>query len=308
MNLKRIPARGMLGVSRVWMDDEMLMAELAKNILGRALANEIESKHQYLADRLYLRTQMERQQGELTESIAGAVGAFDRIGRAFHGAFDVLAEATADPALAAHYQKLQGFFFPVGLQILMRTYLEKIGAIEELSRMVTPELMEELSAVAIGDSSLAELYQEWVAAAHELRRCVHARTRMQESIRRDGTKASDINARAARNEWVRMVRTVLVAADTLNLSDAGREGLMGPLRRAVDQAARNAAEEEEEVEEVEEEIEGEDDAVEDGEEAGDEDIGELDEITGAAGDEADSKAAGGVGADSKVIERPQLTA
>lgn len=238
MNLKILHKRVMLGLSERWLNDPVIRAELLAHILGAALHAALQEVHDDLAEQQSVRARIEAAIAALSKLIAQLDSDHDRMARALHYFLEALAEAEKDPAAAEVYRNLKALLFPDGLSIVQSSYLEEAGAIEELQRRVTPEVLAQLERIRVGRHTLADLYRAWVDAGRQLGQQVHERARLKASIASEGTTAAKAHVVPVRQKWIRTVHMLIDAIDMLPLSQTARENILAPLEQSIADALR----------------------------------------------------------------------
>jgi hypothetical protein len=238
MNLNVLTVSVMVLITREWLANPVIVAELTKHPLGAAIWNEIARIHKRVSEFRQQRMAIEAVLAELTEKLTHHGDIHDRKARALHNLLLFMAEATNDPALARNLRELDALLFPDQLRIIHMSYFAEAGAIIELEQRVTPEILRTLESLRVGDQTLADIYREWVEAGHALGQCAQQRARVEASLSAHGSAAPQTRARKVRSAWIRGVRLLLDALDMLELSDATRERLLAPLQKGVRDAAR----------------------------------------------------------------------
>jgi hypothetical protein len=241
MNLTVLPINEMLSHSAQWLGDPALRARLGAHPVGAALLGEVARVHAHLAGQVERRRQLALTLAQLTELLAALDLVHDNMARAIHGVLEALLAATPDPAAAARYARLRDLLFPEGLSIVTRSYAYEAGAITALGARVTREDLEQMSAIQVGDQTVADWYRAWVDAGQQLGRHAHERAALLASAGRGGSASADTDTRAARREWIAVVQMLVGAFDLMRLAPEVREQILAPLDASVARALRRRA-------------------------------------------------------------------
>jgi hypothetical protein len=236
MNLHILTISVMIAITREWLANPLIVAEISKHPLGAAIWKEIARVHKLVSEFRQHRMSVETLLAKLTETVTALDFTHDRKSRALHTLLLGLADATNDPDLAKKLLELGALLFPHQLRINQMSYLDEAGAIVELEQRVTPEVIRTLESIRVGEQTLADVYREWVEAGHELGRKAQERARVEASITAQGSTAPKTQIRQVRAAWVRGVRLLLDTLDMLELSDATREALLAPLHKSIQDA------------------------------------------------------------------------
>jgi hypothetical protein len=238
LNTKVLQTRSMLNLSAVWLEDESMVAELGEHPLGAASCDHLRMAHEDLASQYSLKNLLTAELERLTEVLQVKDFHHDRKARALSGHLEALASGTDDAELASFYNEVRELLFPYGLRVVQFSYTEEAGALREIERAVTPELLRRLKGVRVGDATLADLYNDWVEVGKELGQLAQERARQQASLTRQGTAPAEVNSSHVRSGWIRAVRLLADALAVLPVSDEVREKFFAPLEACIAEALK----------------------------------------------------------------------
>jgi hypothetical protein len=236
MNLNILAISVMVLITREWLANPVIVAELTRHHLGASIWKEIARAHKLISEFRQQRMSVEAALAKLTEKLTYLDDRHDRKARSLRTLLLALAEATNDPALARKLLDLDALLFPNQLRVIHMSYFAEAGSIIELEQRVTAETTNTLESIRVGDQTLADIYREWIEAGHELGRLAQERARIEASLSTSGSTAPQTRARKVRSAWIRTVRLLLASLDMLELSSAARESLLAPLEKSVQDA------------------------------------------------------------------------
>jgi hypothetical protein len=236
MNLSILTISVMVLITKEWLANPVIVAELTRHHLGAAIWKEIGRVHKLISEFRRQRMSVEALLAALTEKLTFLDELHDRKARSLHNLLLSLADATNNPAQARKLRDLDALLFPHQLRIVQMSYFDEAGAVIELEQRVTPEVMRTLESIRVGDQTLADVYREWVEAGHELGRLVQERARVEASLSVNGSTAPQTHVRQVRSAWIRGVRLLLDTLDMFELSDAARESILAPLEKSIHDA------------------------------------------------------------------------
>jgi hypothetical protein len=149
-------------------------------------------------------------------------------------------------AVAESLAALRTRIFPNGMSITRATYLEEAGEADLVKERLRPEDRELLAKVPTMDGNLSSAMDEWTKTGGELGALVRERTRVAD-VAAENQQVSRADALKARNQWIRVVRTILAGLDLAEEVDQKtRDLILQPLRLAVEKAAsKNKSKEQE---------------------------------------------------------------
>jgi hypothetical protein len=238
MNFNSLSTQTMLSHSDEWLNTPEIRAMLIGRPLTLALIVELQGSHDELAEKQSQRARIFAELGQITGEMTRLDRIHDRKARAMHALLQGLAEGTEDAGKAAQFLDLLARLFPRGLGVVQRSYIDEAGAVIEMQRQVTDEVLAFMESVRVDAQSLADIYRDWVAVGLALGRLARQRARLQRAITRNGTASATIDTRAARQRWIRTVATLVSMVAMLKLSDEEREKLLAPLERSIADATR----------------------------------------------------------------------
>jgi hypothetical protein len=161
--------------------------------------------------------------------------------RKTRGVFNVLtgfADLAEDPEQAEAYLALRDAINPSGLEITRWSYTDEAGEAELLDRRLSAEQKALLAKLPAPSGTLLDALEARLKAGRELGALEKVRAAL-EKRGPDVTTAAD--AVRARNVWIRTVSAFVAILDLEpKLSEADREQILGPLRRAEARAERRA--------------------------------------------------------------------
>lgn len=242
MNLKSLPTHDMIMLTHTWKNDSLLRGELYAHPLGAASCDNLNQACDELILQHRRRARMIADQARLTETLRSLHDTYIRKGRALHGYCECLADSADDPEDASAYRHLRDFLFPHGRRLLKRSYTEQVGAVVELEKCMTPEIMRLLESVQVGAQTLAELYEAWVETGMAMGACVKKRVEIQASLSREGTAAAHTNSSLVRFKWIRAAHILLSVVRGLSLTIEARERFFALLDKTLAEAARRRRE------------------------------------------------------------------
>src|SRR5690606_29906935 len=118
------------------------------------------------------------------------------------------------------------------------SYVGQAGAIVDMERRVSADMLSTMASIRVGSQTLADLYQVWVSAGKVLGRRVQERATLQASLKPEGSNVPEVNASTQRFQWIRAVRMLLDAQDIIGMSKQARERLLAPLQSGIATAER----------------------------------------------------------------------
>lgn len=239
MNFNALSNQTMLSHSDEWLNTPATRALLSNYELTAALLPELQGAYDELADKQALRARIYAQLGLITESLSGHDRVHDRKARGMFSILNGLAESSDDPAQVTTFLDLLARLYPQGLQVINRSYIDEAGAVVEMQRQVTDEMLTFMASVRVGSQTLADIYTSWVAAGMALGREARERARLQQAMTKEGTAAADMDTRAPRQRWIRVVNALVTILDMLLVPEQERERLLAPLMRSIQDATRN---------------------------------------------------------------------
>ena len=161
--------------------------------------------------------------------------------RSTRGIFNVLtgfADLADDPEQAAAYLALRDAINPNGLEITRWSYTDEAGEAELLDRRLSSDQRALLAKLPAPSGTLLDALEVRLKAGRELGALEKVRAGL-EKRGPDVTTAAD--AVRARNAWIRTISAFVAILDLEpKLSEADRERILGPLRRAESRAERRA--------------------------------------------------------------------
>lgn len=154
------------------------------------------------------------------------------------GQSGVRSPASDDPAAASAYLNARNLLFPDALRVVRLSYSDEHGAAVEMEQRITPAIRQLLADTRVGDTTLAALYDQWVAAGKRLGELTKKRARARSSVKRSGTEPAPIDTAAARLAWVRTAQVFRTIVELLPLDADQRRALFDPLERDIERAQR----------------------------------------------------------------------
>lgn len=248
MNLNALTTQAMLVQSDRWLHNPEVHAALMKYALGIALKPQLVVSYEQLSLVQASRGKVYGDISALSARIVEVDQDFDDGARCLFFGLEALIAGARDQTSSTQFTTLRDLLFPDGLSIIQRSFVDEGGAMLEIERRVTPEILRALDAIRLGDRTLGAVYRDWVAAGAMLRELTQKRAQVRASAARGGTALPAIDGRNARQQWIKTVHALLGAFELENLSDATRELLFGPLYHSVALATRGGQAEDDDSE------------------------------------------------------------
>jgi len=160
------------------------------------------------------------------------------------GSFDVLTAfaAIADTAeQAAPYEQAIAILFPDGMRILTATYSDEAGRCKLSRGRLSPEIKATLKSIPSPDGTLLRTVMAWLDAGDALGALEERRAKLEAASARSKETSGAGNALRARNHWIGVVRAVVDMIELEAPQATVRDEVLGPLERALAQAARRSA-------------------------------------------------------------------
>jgi hypothetical protein len=233
MDLRILPTYVMLAITEDWLSNSLIAGEILNHRLGVGLWAEVGDAHHALAGYQQRRLAVEAAIASLTKVIEVLDGTHDRNARCLYYFLGALIERTDDPEEADRYRALKATLFPDDLRVTTFSYAGEAGAIVDMERRVSTDMLSTMETIRVGSQSLADVYRDWVAAGKALGRNVQERATLQASLKLDGTSMPEAHSTTMRFQWIRAVRMLLDARDIIGLSPKAHERLMAPLQNGV---------------------------------------------------------------------------
>jgi hypothetical protein len=238
MQTNYLSTERMLVLSRYWLNNADAQHAFASHELGHLLRTQIAQAYEDLS-LLYKRRHDARQALEkLSEIMEMLDDIHDRFARALHHYLTGLATVATDAAEAAWFAKIQAMLFPLGMSIVNSSYADEAGMATSIEQQLTPEIMDKLASIRVGEHTLADLCRGWLDAGISLGQHVIERQRLQNAISRKGPDAATLGIRPVRSRWSRAVNAMLISLDLMNMPDELRNVLVVPLQQMVARAVR----------------------------------------------------------------------
>jgi hypothetical protein len=238
MDLRILPTYVMLAITEDWLSNSLIASEITSHRLGVGLWAEVDDAHHSLAGNQQRRLSLENQVTGLTVEITDFDDTHDRMARCLYYFLNGLIESTDDPEEADKYRAIKAALFPDDLRVVSFSYPEEAGAIVDMERRVSADMLRTMESIPVGSLTLADVYRAWVGAGKALGRCVQERAALQASLKSDGSNMPEANGPAMRFQWIRAVRMLLDARDIIGMSRKAQERLMAPLEHGIATAQR----------------------------------------------------------------------
>lgn len=238
MSYKSLTSPTMVTVSGPWTDPSKERSLIDALPQARALLPSLDVAHEGLLDTQASGAQANAALAKLQKAEALLDVRHDRKTR---GAFHVLtgfADLADDPEQAAAYLALRDAINPKGLDVTRWSYTDEAGEAELVDRRLSPDQKALLGKLPTPSGTLLSAHEERIQAGRELGKLETERAGLEKKAP-DTTTAAD--AQRARNVWIRTVTAFVAILDLeMKLTDADREKILGPLRRAESRAERRA--------------------------------------------------------------------
>lgn len=233
-NIHVLSINMMLNITEAWLTDEAFCQALeASGPLGQAMLVELKKAHEPLAMLKNKRAQANATLRMLVDTAGELDVVHDRNARSLHHHLRGLSEGAADETKAKAYRAIEAFLFPDGLSVVKLPFIEEGGAAVALERAVGPELRATLTATVVGEQTLNDLFEAWMAAGRALGKVVDKRSNLKASTSRDGSAVGEIDMRGARNRWIKAVRGLLWAIDMSDALEPVEERVFASLDEAI---------------------------------------------------------------------------
>lgn len=238
--LKDLSSATMVHITAAWLDAGRARPFLEKMKRVAPLLEDVEGAHDGL---------MKAHRKEDASDVAvtaiqveqlGVDRTHDRKARGAFGALAAFAELANTPEQAASYQRAMDALFPDGMRIVTASYVEEAGRTKLVRDRLSPELKATLKSIPSPDGTLLKTVTAWLDAGDALGALEEKRAKMEAAAARHRQSTGGGHLLRARNRWISVVRAVI---DMIELEDpaAGvRDETLGPLERAVAQAARRS--------------------------------------------------------------------
>lgn len=238
MNIRSLPTPVMLSLTQGWLNNSQLRQAISAQPIGAAAYDNLRKSGAELARAYGLRTQADNDLASLGELLQVHDGDFDRYVRALYYHLTALIEAAATAELAQQYSDLRDFLFPHGLSIVQHSYMAESGHTVQIEESISTEQLANLHSIRVADHTLGDIYERWLEAGRILGERELERMQLQASLsRQTPAKAS---TKSMRYRWIRAVRMIIDAMDTMSLHDEARHSFMLPLLKCVARAQRGS--------------------------------------------------------------------
>lgn len=241
MNLNTLSSEVMLSNSQEWLTNPHLRRALEAHPLGSAMLVEIQAIHDRLSGTVSERNLLDDTLQRLTAELDVTDLVHDRKARGLHGLINALIEVSDDPQEIAMLTKVREALFPHQLRVVRWSYSDEHGAVVEMQERISAEVRAYLAEARVGKTALLAFYEQWVAAGMRLGELTKKRARIQATVKRTGVVEPSIDIKAARREWIRVIRVFLEIVAMLPLGDKMRRALLAPLERDVAQSLQSRA-------------------------------------------------------------------
>ena len=173
----------------------------------------------------------------LAEQAGQTDGKHDTLARGTHMLLSGFAELTAEPEAASALLRLRDLLLPLGLGISTKSYREEAGEALRLQERLSPDVKQQLTAVAVGTGTLLDVVNEWIATGRLLGQLEDRRAAL---LQAQTTPASSVTVLQARNQWIRAATALVSFLDLVNLDEATLQLIVGSLREAERSSERRA--------------------------------------------------------------------
>jgi hypothetical protein len=170
----------------------------------------------------------------------------DDLVRGLIGTLTAFAYLTKDPDRRAALLKLRDTLFPLGLQLVTKSYREEGGQGALLKARLTPEMKALLASLHGPDGTLLASLEQYLEKANRLREIEDLKAGVV-----DGNGRAPADMMKARNKWIRAMNAVMATLELAEVDEETQAKLLNPIRaaeRAADlRVSSNRAEEAEET-------------------------------------------------------------
>lgn len=168
----------------------------------------------------------------------------DRKARGTAGLLENLADLCDDPNEARAYLALRDRLFPRGLTITLLSYDEEAGNVAQVQTELDPQTRAELKRIkTTKDRNLDQDVHDWIAAGQELGRLEDERRDLEAALAKAGAPRP-IDAVAAQNRWIKVMRAIVAAIESAELPAEEEAELLAALREAERKYAERGGDEE----------------------------------------------------------------
>lgn len=243
LQLNALSIERMLVLTRYWLNNRDALDAFAAHEMGPPLRNQIAKVYEDLSQLQKHRHDAKTLLAELRSLILELDSKHDRFARGLHCHLSALAETASDPADAAWFSDIRARLFPLGMSIVNCSYADEAGMATQIEQLLTPEIMDRLAAIRVGEHTLADLCRGWLDAGIELGERVIERDRLQRATGSASASADApvLGVRPVRTRWMHAVNTMLSAMNLMELPGKQRNALIEPLERMVAHALRERA-------------------------------------------------------------------
>lgn len=238
MAVSDIPDPEKIAVSDNWIKKHRATFDISPLLKHGFLA--VEQAHHDLVTLNKQRGTIEAQVSKLTDAIGSRDGFHDRKARGGWYVLTGAIELADSEEEAAPYLEARDILYPEGMSIVTASYRAQAGTAEKVKQRITPDVERVLARTKVGERTLLEEVNAWLAAAGEISKKVAERAEIAGELD-DAVRAADIHA--ARLKWVgavndllQLIRIAGIDADTrrvllANLYEAERKAMAAKSRQ-----------------------------------------------------------------------------
>lgn len=152
----------------------------------------------------------------------------DELVMVLYEALTVLAKTTKDPE---RILRILALVLPQGLQHVNFGHRAEAGHADYVAKQMTGDVLAQMKALAVGERTVFDIYQEWQTVAGQLGEVTAQRALLSSPVRSQATQLQ-----SARREWARWVSLFLETARHIDLDPGTDDLLFAGLRAAVQSA------------------------------------------------------------------------
>lgn len=234
MALKNLSVEEMVKISEAWVAPDNPAHEALTNVERlKGLLPDIQSAHEAIF--AVVPKPNDPRQAEIARLAAEEDAVHDALARGIYGYLTELSLLDDD---AASLIALRDQLMPEGLsKAIHNTYRGQAGFAKLLGDRLTPDAQSKLRALPVGQGSLMDRVNVWLAAGDRLGALEEERGRL------EAAQGPSFGARAvaARNGWIRAVNALIAVAELAELDPNTDRVVFGPLRDAETKAEQRAA-------------------------------------------------------------------
>jgi hypothetical protein len=240
MALKDLKTSTMVTITGPWLDPKKQRPAFERLPRVSAFLPDIDEAHQGLIKFQKKESALSAELGRLTEKTTALDVTHDRKARGVWYVLTGLAELVDDDVETDGILTARTELIPTGLLVVNPSYRDEAGAAKLVEGRLTAESKKILKDTQVAGKPLAKWVDGWLRAAHELGEVEGERVKLRSLI--NGEPGVGGDAVRARNQWIRIVSTVLQALELEKDIDAKtRKDVLEQLESALAKVSRRTA-------------------------------------------------------------------